>query len=288
MSYRTVELGVSQIDPVTDQDRDIDSSRVTLRAWQYSARLRDLQRRDWWIWGLSMLVLVALTGAVISLSLPQILQDRKTVLGGGVFETVLGLVLMIVLFIGYLTYERMLISRLRFELAEGQFRSSMWRNLALTDPLTGLYNRRFAERHLRMELARIRRQGYALSVLLFDLDNFKQVNDRFGHPAGDAVLKAFAERLAKGIREGDLAVRLGGDEFLLLLAECDSLHLPLILQRLEAIEVEFSGQRVPVSFSVGGAECRAGDRVEDLLHRADQALYQHKQRRRQSAAVSPG
>ena len=228
-----------------------------------------------------MFILLALTAAVVSLSFPQILQDRNTVLGAGVFQTVLGLVCLILLFIGYLTYERVLINRLRFELAEGQFHSSMWRNLALTDPLTGLYNRRFAERHLRMEVARARRRGYALTLVLFDLNDFKKINDRFGHPAGDAVLKGFAERLGKGVREGDLAVRLGGDEFLLLLAECDSLYLPAILGRMEGVEVQFEEHRIPISFSVGWTDYQAGDLAEDLLHRADKALYEDKQSRKQ-------
>lgn len=275
---------MSEADPVAGQELLIDPKNVTFRAWEYSARLRDLQQREWWIWGFSMLVLVALTCGVVSLSLPQILQDRKTVLGAGVFQTVSGLVGMILLFIVYLTYERLLINRLRFELAEGQFHSSMWRNLALTDPLTGLYNRRFAERHLRMEVARARRRGYPLTVVLFDLDSFKQINDSFGHAAGDMVLKTFAERLAKGVREGDLAVRLGGDEFLLLLAECDPLYLPAILRRLEGIEVELDGDRVPINFSLGSSAYRTGDLAEDMLHRADEALYQHKESRKQPGA----
>lgn len=234
-----------------------------------------------------MLVLLALTAAVVSLSFPQIVQDRKTILGAGVFQTVLGLVCLILLFISYLTYERFLINRLRFELAEGQFQSSLWRNLALTDPLTGLYNRRFAERHLRMEIARAHRRRYALTLVLFDLDNFKQINDYFGHPAGDMVLKTFAGRLLKDVREGDLAARLGGDEFLLLLPECDSLCLPSILRRLKAIEVQCGGNRIPVTFSVGSTDYQADDLAEDLLRRADKALYEDKESRKQSTALPP-
>lgn len=263
----------------------IDERNVTFRSWEYSARLRELQRREWWIWGFSMLVVLSLTAGVVSLSLPQILQDRKTVLGGGIFQTVCGLISLILIFIGYLTYERFLINRLRFELAEGQFHSSLWRNLALTDPLTSLYNRRFAERHLRMEIARARRRGYALTLVCFDLNNFKQINDRFGHHAGDIVLKAFADRLRKSIREGDIPARLGGDEFLLLLTECDSSHLPSVLGRLEDIVVEFAGDRVPVSFSTGWTNYQLGDAAEDLFHRADKALYEDKQARRQSTLV---
>lgn len=268
-------------------DTHIDTRNVTFRSWEYSARLRELQRREWWIWAFSMLVVLALTAGVVSLSFPQILQDRKTALGAGVFQTIWGLVSLILIFVGYLTYERFLINRLRFELAEGQFHSSLWRNLALTDPLTGLYNRRFVERHLRMEIARARRRGYPLTLVCFDLDNFKQINDRYGHHAGDLVLKAFAEGLNRAIREGDVPARLGGDEFLLLLAECDLAHLPRVLARLDHISVEIAGDQVAISFSTGWTGYQTGDAAADLFHRADKALYEDKQARRQSTLVLP-
>jgi diguanylate cyclase (GGDEF)-like protein len=270
---------------MTKEELEVDPKNVTFRSWEYSARLRKLQRREWWIWGFSMLVLIALTAGIISLSISQVVQQRNTVLGANIFQTVLGLICLIALFIIYLTYEKVLINRLRLEIAERQFQSSMWHSLALTDPLTGLYNRRFAERHLKMEISRASRRGYALTLVLFDLNNFKQVNDRFGHPAGDAILKGFADRLAKGVREGDLAVRLGGDEFMLLLPECDSQHLPSILERLKTTEVKFGDQKIPVSFSVGWTEYRPGDLTEDLFHRADTALYRDKEARKQSVSI---
>jgi diguanylate cyclase (GGDEF)-like protein len=269
-----------------DRAQKLGERNTAVQSGEYSARLRKLQRREWAMWGFSMLVLLALTGGIVSLSLPQILQDRKTVLGAGAFQTVLGLVGLIVLFIGYLTYEKFLINRLRLELAEGQFQSSLWHGLALTDPLTGLYNRRFAERQLRMEISRARRRCYPLTVVLFDLDRFKEINDRFGHAAGDAVLKGFADRLSHAVREGDLAVRLGGDEFLWMLPDCDPLHLPSILGRLGTIDVRFDGQQMPVSFSVGWTDYQPGDVAEDLLHRADKALYANKEARKQAAPDS--
>jgi diguanylate cyclase (GGDEF)-like protein len=267
----------------TDQAPKTDPRNAAIQSGEYYARLRKLQRREWAMWGFSMLVLLALTGGIVSLSLPQILQGRNTVLGAGALQTVLGLVGLIALFIVYLTYEKILINRLRLELAEGQFQSSLWYGLALTDPLTGLYNRRFAERQLKMEISRARRRCYPLTLVLFDLDRFKQINDRFGHAAGDAVLKGFADRLSHAVREGDLAARLGGDEFLWLLAECDPLHLPPILERLNAIELEFGDHRIPVSFSVGWTDYQPGDVPEDLLHRADKALYANKEARKQAS-----
>ncbi|HEV2289897.1 MAG TPA: GGDEF domain-containing protein [Candidatus Acidoferrales bacterium] len=268
------------------QNAETDPKNVTFRSWEYSARLRELRWRDWWMWAFSVLVILVLTASVVSLSFPAILADRKSAFGASVLETILGLIGVILIFICYLTYEKVLINRLRTELAERQFHSSLWRNLALVDPLTGLYNRRFAERHLKIEIARARRRGYALTLVLFDLNNLKQTNDRLGHLAGDVVIKGFADRLAEVVREGDLAARLGGDEFMLLLTDCKVSQVPDVLHRLESITVDMGTNRIPVTFSQGAAEYHDGDTPEDFFRSADNLLYENKQAHKQ-AVVSP-
>ena len=243
----------------------------------YIARLRGLQRREWWTWGVSVFVMLLLTFAIASLALPSILAERKAGFGSEILQAVSGLIVLILLFACYLTYEKILINRLRLDLAERQSHSVLWRNLALVDPLTGLYNRRFAERTIRAEIARAQRKGYALTLVLFDLDNFKQINDRFGHAAGDAVLKEFANRLTKAVREADTAARLGGDEFMLLLTECDTSQVQSVLQRLKSIEVTLAGQRIPINFSAGWKEYAKDDSLQNLMIEADKALYLNKQ-----------
>ena len=141
----------------------------------------------------------------------------------------------------------------------------------------GLYNRRFAERTLKAEMARAQRKGYALTLVLFDLNSFKQINDRFGHASGDLVLKEFADRLTKAVREADVAARLGGDEFMLILTECDSSRVQSVLQRLNTIEIDLAGQRIPIEFSVGWQEYQKDQSLQDLMREADKALYSHKQ-----------
>jgi len=252
-------------------------ARPTLGPTEYYARVRKLQGREWWSWGTSLFVMLLLTAGIASLSLPAIFEHRNTPIGMGVIQAVSGLLFLILLFGCYLTYEKVLINRLRLELAEGQFHSHAWRNLALVDPLTGLYNRRFAERRLRAEVARSERRGYALTLVLFDLNSFKQINDRFGHAAGDLVLREFGSRLGKAVREADLATRLGGDEFMLLLTECDTSQLPSVLQRLESIEVNLDGQKIPIHFSVGWKQYELGQLPEELMEEADKALYQDKE-----------
>jgi diguanylate cyclase (GGDEF)-like protein len=254
---------------------------------EYAARMRALQRREWWTWGVSVAVMLFLTAAIASLSYPALFDSSGRTHGTGMIQAIGGMVGLIILFVCYLTYEKSLLNRLRLNLAEQQAHSAFWRNLALVDPLTGLYNRRFAERRLKAEIARCQRKGYDLTLVLFDLNLFKQTNDRFGHAAGDAVLREFAARLTTAIREADVAARLGGDEFLLLLPECDPARAAGVLERLDAIEAEWNGRRIPIQFAFGISEYRLGKQPEDMLREADLALYSHKPARPELVPVAP-
>jgi diguanylate cyclase (GGDEF)-like protein len=155
--------------------------------------------------------------------------------------------------------------------------------LAILDPLTGLYNRRFSEERLRNEIARADRHGDPLIVIILDLDNFKTINDRYGHSAGDLVLKEFARRLSKATRGSDVAVRLGGDEFLVILAECPPEQVEIILSRLTSFETDCDGDRIAVSSSRGWAQHHSGETPEQFIKRADEALYEQKTARRVGA-----
>jgi diguanylate cyclase (GGDEF)-like protein len=270
------------MEPKENREKAGGASDATSRNAEYLTRLKALQKREWWIWGCSLFVILALTAGVASLSLPTIIAERNSPAGYGVLQSVTGLILMILIFGCYLTYHKHLINKLRLEIAEKQFHSTLWRDLALVDQLTGLYNRRFAERRLREEISRCHRQGFPLTVVLIDLDGFKQVNDRHGHAAGDMVLKNFADHLGKAVRDEDLAARLGGDEFMLLLSECTSSQVPILLKRLEAIEIEWAGEKIPISFSVGWKEYELGEQPERMLQVADESLYQNKQTRKKA------
>jgi len=251
----------------------------------YGSRLRDLQRREWWTWGVSVLVMLALTAGIASLAVPTILEGGHLAWSSGVFQSVAGLVFMILIFGFYLTYEKFLINRLRLEIAERQLHAAQWRNLALVDPLTGLYNRRFMERTLKAEIGRALRKHYELTVVLLDLNKFKDINDRHGHPAGDLVLKEFGRHLCAVIREADTAARLGGDEFMLILPECKAAQVPAMLRRLEPVCVELDGEKVPIRFAIGWAEYRRGLEPEELLAEADRALYADKEARKNPLPV---
>ena len=260
-----------------------DQSKSAEGTAQYLS-LRKLQRREWGMWACSLAVILFLTAGVSSLSLPAIIEGRNTPTGAGALQAVGGLVFLIVLFCAYLTYEKVLINRLRLEIAERQMHSTVWRDLALVDQLTGLYNRRFAERRLREEISRAHRRGFALTLVLFDLDRFKQTNDQFGHAAGDAMLRAFADNRTKVTRAADLAARLGGDEFMLLLTECDASQVPMMLARLHGIEMQWLDHKIPIVFSAGWKQYEKGESPQQMMQVADKALYENKNSRRNMPA----
>jgi len=252
------------------------STSVETGAKELAEERRRIDRRDWWVRGYSIFVILLLTFAVIALALPALLTGAETIFRIKLTEAVFGLITLIVLFNIYTLYQEILIKRLRRQLLERADHSHILRNLAMIDPLTGLYNRRFAEQRLAAEVARSERRGHPLTVLTLDLNNFKEINDTYGHPAGDQVLQEFASRLNKVIRGSDLAVRLGGDEFLVVLPECTLEQLKLVLQRLSSFELDWQGQKIPVTFSAGWKDYEMGDRPEEMLARADEALYSNK------------
>jgi|SRR5579859_1883926 len=251
-------------------------SAPDVSAKEMAEERKRIDRRDWWVRGYSIFVILLLTCAVIALTLPALLAGDETIFNIKYTEAVFGLITLIVLFNIYTIYQEILIKRLRRQLLEKQDHSYILRNLAMIDPLTGLYNRRFAEQRLAAEVSRSERRGHPLTVMTLDLNNFKQINDTYGHPAGDQVLQEFASRLNKVIRGSDLAVRLGGDEFLVLLPECTAEQLQLVLRRLDSLEVDWQGQKIPATFSAGWKDYKIGDRPEELLAGADEALYTSK------------
>jgi diguanylate cyclase (GGDEF)-like protein len=159
--------------------------------------------------------------------------------------------------------------------------------LSILDPLTSLHNRRFGEERLNEEVSRAERSGDGLAILLFDLDCFKEINDTFGHAAGDLALREFARKMKRAIRNCDVPVRIGGDEFLLVLPECSRDKVDLVLERIGTPEVKLNSERIPVRYSVGRAHYQYGDTTSSMLERADQLLYEQKASRRAAVPSSP-
>lgn len=152
--------------------------------------------------------------------------------------------------------------------------------LARFDALTGLANRRQFEERLQQAVARARRLGLPVALMLLDLDDFKAINDGHGHPAGDAALKAFAERITGCVYDVDLVARLGGDEFAVLVEYADDVRAVAVIARkiLAAMEapIDVGGASVTTSASIGIGFSRAPEYGSALLALADRALYAAK------------
>ncbi len=145
------------------------------------------------------------------------------------------------------------------------------------DPLTSLFDRRSFDRLLEMSVARSTRYGWPFTLVIMDLDGFKELNDRSGHMAGDAVLRDLGERFRRALRFGDHAARIGGDEFALILPNTEADLVPALIERVR--QVPGLATAAP-GFSYGAAQCPAdADDVERLFQIADARLYEAKEQR---------
>jgi diguanylate cyclase (GGDEF)-like protein len=173
---------------------------------------------------------------------------------------------------------------LRREVSERQQLQEDLERLANTDALTGLPSRRFFMTQLASELARRQRYGHPLSLLMLDLDHFKQINDQWGHAVGDDALRLFADAVQCCLRAQDVAGRLGGEEFAILLPEtAEGVARPVaerIRSKMEHASIATVEGNCSATVSIGMTEATDGDDLESLLRRADAALYAAKQRGR--------
>ncbi len=162
--------------------------------------------------------------------------------------------------------------------------------LASIDSLTGVSNRRHFVEQAKGEINRAKRQGLPLSVVMFDIDFFKTVNDRFGHEAGDTTLKALASTLSGALRAGDIFARLGGEEFILMLPGQDLDDAVQSAERLRALVAETSRTAYPAPITLSAGVARLEDpseELDDLLRRADRGLYAAKNEGRNRVCVVP-
>jgi diguanylate cyclase (GGDEF)-like protein len=247
------------------------------------ARLKQIERKDWWLWVISVLMMPLMAMAVLSLSLPNPESGRSEFFQFQLEQGAKGLLGLVLLFCIYTIYQQILLRRFRrqesehlFERSRLEIKAEVARQLAMLDPLTGVCNRRFLDQYLETEMPRSERHGYPLTLLMLDLNDFKAINDQHGHPVGDLVLKEFANRVRAGLRSSDVVVRMGGDEFLAVLPDCGSEQVPALLTRMKDLEVDHCGERIPFTFSAGYVTYRPGELPWELLDRADQAVYVDK------------
>ncbi len=265
----------------TPDQQETPSSESALREVQKN--LQKLERRDWWLWSMAVVVMLLLTFAVFSMSFPGIIKVDDPWFQLSLNRNIRGLVGLILIFNAYTIYQQIMVKRLRKdysgkidEMRTLQVRAEEFERLAQVDSLTGLSNRRFAEQRLAAEASRSKRTRRPLTVVCFDLNEFKHINDTYGHLAGDLVLKHFGNRLQSAVRKSDTAARMGGDEFLILLPDCTTSQVQILISRLRPMELDWGGVKIPIRFSAGWVGYDKDETTDKFLERADQILYAEK------------
>lgn len=245
--------------------------------------LQSLDRKQWWLWSSAVIIILLLTVGIASFAFPSLMRLGEGTYSFFLSQAIRGLIAMVLLFSVYTIYQQHQINRIRGQLADQmdsvakvEMLTQEVYKLAVLDPLTNLHNRRAGEQRLVEEITRSRRHVRPLTLILLDLDNLKQCNDQFGHEAGDRMLRAFSDRLRRAIRGSDMAVRLGGDEFMIILPECRAEEVRHVLGRLEGLSIECAAQKIEVTFACGWADYKPGESAQELLKRADDALYADK------------
>ena len=257
-----------------------EQQESALTGHEIEKRLRSLDLRSAGLWVTASVLMLLLTAAVYAAAFPDIEKSEYSELTMIALRALVGLVL---LFHAFAVYQQVTLRRFRRELSTElrrlqtiEDRNELLEKLSTVDKLTDLYNRRFMDEHLPLECARADRAGYPLTLLLIDLNHFKETNDTYGHAAGDAMLQAFSIKLRRAIRAIDLPIRLGGDEFLVCLPECTSEQVQFVVKRIRGGIAMFEDKELPIDFAVGWAQRASGEPLGDVLARADQAMYRDK------------
>lgn len=166
------------------------------------------------------------------------------------------------------------------------FKIERYKELSHKDSLTGLYNRRYFSEILDIELKRAKRENSNLSLLFIDIDDFKSVNDNFGHKYGDIILVKFAKILKTEVRETDIISRWGGEEFVVLLHQKDMKASGAVAERLRKT-VENQSFKPPITISIGVAIADGNVSLEEIVCLADNALYKAKERKNKVVVFNP-
>jgi diguanylate cyclase (GGDEF)-like protein len=245
-----------------------------------SQQLMRLEKRDWELW-----FIFSLTGILVSATLLAILL-RAAFRDGLHFELTVSRPLAIALFVllavvnTYLFNKRFEVRRLREQFISSTLQNEITEQQSFLDPLTEIYNRRSLDEIAGRFISHARRRNSALTFLMVDADRFKQINTRFGHLMGDFVLAEAAGILKSSIRGSDAVVRYGGDEFLILLADTATSGAEVVIDRIKRHVQEWNNaghlENSVLSLSVGATEWHEGESLDEVLHRADQLMYEEK------------
>jgi diguanylate cyclase (GGDEF)-like protein len=239
----------------------------------FVANMGKIDRREWWLWSSALSVMFLLALGIASFAVPALLSGFDTFHTFFLNHAVRGLFGLVLVFNIYVVNEQIQIHRIRQEFSDNLYK------MAVLDPVTNMFNRRYILYRLEEEIARCCRHGGPLTVIALDLDRFKQINDEYGHAVGDCVLRMFGEQLKRATRGSDIVARYGGDEFMAILPDCAIEQVRYVLNRLDGIDLKTPRTKINIRYSAGWTDYIPGESLDDLLKRADDMLYANKNNR---------
>ena len=247
-----------------------------------SKQLSKLEKRDWELWTIVSITGVLASTAILVIALPSAFLNNK----GVHFEITIsrplavGLVVLVSLLNTYLIGKRLELRHVREEIISTTLQQQVIEQQSFTDPLTEIYNRRSLDQVVGRFISHARRRKAPLTFLMIDMDKFKDINSRFGHLTGDFVLAEAAKLLWGAIRGSDAIVRYGGDEFLILLADTSAEGAERVIARIASHLAEWNAARhvdnLTLSMSIGAAEWRDSQTLDEILDAADRRMYENK------------
>jgi diguanylate cyclase (GGDEF)-like protein len=258
-----------------------------------SQQLSALEKRDFEQW-----VIVVGTGILIGAGLVTILIPGALLRQGPVhFEVSVspqlfaGLIALLVVFNTYMISSRLRLRRARGEVISTAIHSELLRLQSFSDPLTEVYNRRALDDMLRKYTSRADRLKKPLSFLMIDVNDFREINSRFGHTTGDFVLLEVATILKSAVRGSDAVIRYGGDEFMIILADAPLRDVEVVLGRIERFVQDWNQGRhlkdFQLALSVGASYWAPGRTIDEIMDEADQHMYDAKARSKAARSASP-
>jgi len=260
------------------------------RARQVEDSLRQLGRHELWLWISAFLVTVLSITVFVLSSIPSFFQQHQHFYQIRSDEARWGVLCLLLLFNTWAVYRQWVFRRMYRQLT-GKSRGSTVTTSLASDPngldmQTGLYNWAFAEQQLSKEIARAKRNNSALSLATVHLDEYDQLNARYGVSTTDLAMKELGRRLRRSCRGSDFAVRLAKDDFLLVLPECGLGEVKIVLNRLGALELNCGGRTVNLAYTTGWVDYQPGDMPSDLLRRAGDILHLYEDAAKASLATT--
>jgi diguanylate cyclase (GGDEF)-like protein len=244
--------------------------------------MRALEGRDVHLWSLGVMVLLVVAAGFAALVVPNLVWGAQELRVDARYfpQLFYGFVTLILLFNLYALNKKKELRHARDELVHQLVRSEVAEMTALKDPLTDAFNRRYFDQIIQGEVNRANRRSSDLGIIIIDVDDFKSVNTRFGHLAGDQVLISVVQMLNRTFRSCDVVIRYGGDEFLVLVTDSTEKGAKIALERLrQSVDAWNSANLVPgyrLALSCGVAGYSKGMKIQDVVELADERMFVDK------------